>query len=127
MVNEGLASLVFPLFLPLIAYVGLRGAKEMVPELSDGLRLTAFIAAPMICSFCVRSTTLQLVSMKCSQRARFLCGFSILLLKMVAGQNVEEIKVSVWQILSPFSNRNSTFPRKGSIPKCNFHEVPFRG
>ena len=85
MVNEGLASLVFPLFLPLIAYVGLRGAKEMVPELSDGLRLTAFIAAPMICSFCVRSTTLQLVSMKCSQRARFLCGFSILLLKMVAG------------------------------------------
>ena len=95
MVNEGLASLVFPLFLPLIAYVGLRGAKEMVPELSDGLRLTAFIAAPMICSFCVRSTTLQLVSMKCSQRARFLCGFSILLLKMVAGQNVEEIKVSV--------------------------------
>ena len=56
MVNEGLASLVFPLFLPLIAYVGLRGAKEMVPELSDGLRLTAFIAAPMICSFCVRST-----------------------------------------------------------------------
>lgn len=33
-------------------------AKEMVPELSDGLRLTAFIAAPMICSFCVRSTIL---------------------------------------------------------------------
>ena len=105
MVNEGLASLVFPLFLPLIAYVGLRGAKEMVPELSDGLRLTAFIAAPMICSFCVRSTTLQLVSMKCSQRARFLCGFSIRLLKMVAGQNVEEgIKVSVLPDFESFPN-----------------------
>ena len=40
---------------PPLAYVRLL-AKEMVPELSDGLRLTAFIAAPMICSFCVRST-----------------------------------------------------------------------
>ena len=82
-------------------------AKEMVPELSDGLRLTAFIAAPMICSFCVRSTILQYMAaallyivVQCSsvraqpppssrsktrrtnyeQGARFMCIFCSLLL-----------------------------------------------